>query len=143
MPRTPKQAAALILARMALSDGVIDPAERRMLAEVEGLSVDDPAMDQLLADAREVTLQELTDDLKPYADRFFVALRAYIMAHIDAHFDVAEEAFFHRLTMELGITASDQAVIQQIWRNIYEQDDTPHPRVLELYPQSSFHQERR
>jgi len=133
----PKRTAALILARMASCDGVIDSAERELLADLTGFPPFGDYMDTLLAEALEFPLQVLIDRLDNYADKFFIAMRAYMMAQIDADFDVAEERFFTRLVAELAITKSDHALIERTHLGIHR-NEAPDPRILELYRQSTF-----
>ena len=42
--------------------------------------------------AKTKSLDELVAAVETYADRFFVALRAYFVAHADDDFDVKEQA---------------------------------------------------
>ncbi len=138
MTHDPKRTAALILARMAYCDGIIDPAERELLADLTGFPPYGDYMDTLLAEAQDFPLEVLVERLDNYADRFFIALRAYMMAQVDADFDVAEERFFKRLVNWLAITHEDRELIAETHRRIHR-DPEPDPRIRKLYEQSSFY----
>jgi len=137
MSDDPKRTAALILARMASCDGVIASVEREFLAELTGYPPFGDYMDTLIAEAVDFPLEVLLDRLTNYADRFFIAMRAYMMANVDADFDVTEERFFKRLVHWLAITDEDRELIQATHRGLRDNEE-PHPRILELYEQSSF-----
>ena len=137
MSMDPKRATALILARMASSDGVIDFAERELLADLTGYPAYGDYMDTLLTEARAYPLEILIDQMDNYADRFFIAVRAYMMAQIDADFDIAEERFFSRLVTALEITEEDRVLIERTHRGIHRNEE-PDPRIIALYEASTF-----
>lgn len=128
-----------VLAKMALMDGVVEPAERAFLEEVVSTSNVDTTVDQLFDLAATQTLEELIEKVDKYEDRFFIALRAYLVAHSDQHYDVEEEAFFNNLVEVLGINDDDRAHIEQAEKNLQlEEPPEPDPHILELYYNSSF-----
>ncbi len=131
-----RRATVLVMAKMALSDGVIADEEREFLAPMLGA---DETVDKVLEAAKAKSVQELVQDVDNYADRFFVALRAASMAHIDAHLDAREEALLQELLKVLEITEADQGLIQG---HVAALDAVvpapPDPRVQALYQQSSF-----
>lgn len=127
---------ALVMAKMALSDGVIADEERAFLTPMlaEGETVDD-----LLEEAKGKSVQSLVGDIDNYADRFFIALRAASMAHVDAHLDAREEALLQELVTVLEVTEGDQALIQAHVSALESIEPVPtDPRLQQLYGQSSF-----
>jgi tellurite resistance protein len=131
-----KQVALLLLAKMALADGNIDQEEREMLLDI----VQDPlVLNDLIAQAKSCHLDELIGQLDNYADKFFVALRAFMIAHVDEHFDVEEERLFRQLVSKLEITPEDIELIELVAE--FSADPTKHAlptRLEQLYLQSSF-----
>lgn len=131
-----RKATLLVMARMALADGTVSEQEKSFLAPLLGPEDD---VEELLAQARDKTLAELIAPVESYADRFFIALRAASMAHVDTDFDAREEALYERLVTLLGIEESDRAVIDRsVELFVGEGPEEPEPRVEELYAQSSF-----
>ena len=139
MVQDPKRTAALLLAKMAASDGVIEDSEREMLTELTGFGPNSGEMEQLLKEANQADTLNLVEMLDCYPDRFFIALRAYMMAHVDAHFDVTEEAFFKKLVVHMNITEADRGLIQDAVNNLYKGNEEPDPRIMALYKESSFY----
>lgn len=136
----PREAALLVLAKMSLSDGEVTAEERGYLQDLLG---EDPHqnLEALLAQAQSSPLSELSAAVTHYPDRFFIALRAYAMAHVDAHYDLAEAALFEELVALLQITAEDVALIAATESVVDEaMDETYPPRLTELFEQSSFAQ---
>ncbi|MEM9188354.1 MAG: hypothetical protein AAGF12_04225 [Myxococcota bacterium] len=131
-----RKATLLVMAKMALSDGVVAEEERSFL---EPLLQGDETVDKLLAEAKDKKLEELVGTIENYADRFFIALRAASMASIDADLDAREEALYEKLVAVLEIPQDDQAVIK---RSVAALDaieaPPPEPRVEQLYRESSF-----
>jgi len=139
---SPLTSSLLVLAKMAQSDGIVDGRERVFLGEFLSL-VATPApfsdVDALLEKAREHSLAELVDAVEGYEDRFFIALRAYSMAHIDADFDVKEVSLFKNLLSKLKISKGDRRLIRRIERQLNSEHlDEPDPRLAKLYENSSF-----
>ena len=128
------EAILLILAKTALCDGHVAASEKDFLEEMSQL-LNGKAADEILAKARTTTLTEIVPHLDRYADRFFVALRAHMLAHVDDNFDVREEEFFARLVEQLELSDDDLTVIRQI---ADEQLDQPPERIMSLYRESSF-----
>lgn len=135
---SPRKAALLVLAKMSMCDGTLSAEERDLLEE---LLEDDPDthLDALLLQVKDLGLEALVSKIKSYPDRFFIALRAYAMAHVDAHFDVAEAALFEHLAGLLQITPEDMALIAATESEVEEALEEIHaPRLAELYEASSF-----
>ncbi|MDJ0841885.1 MAG: TerB family tellurite resistance protein, partial [Acidobacteriota bacterium] len=119
MANDPKRIAALILARMAACDGKVDDAERELLADLTGHAPDDPALQAVFDEAQTADLAQLFAGLVRYADRFFVVLRAYMMAHVDARYDVAEESFYHQMLNTFEISEQDRELIRESQASLY------------------------
>lgn len=131
-----KTAALSIMAKMALCDGNVDAAERSMLADLVG---GDAEVDAVLEIAKTTTLEELVAKVESYADRFFVALRAYFVAHADDDFDVKEQALFARIVEHMKLTDGDLELIRSTEAAMRSAEaPAPDPRFEELYKQSSF-----
>jgi tellurite resistance protein len=131
-----KQVAALVMAKMALSDGQITEEERGFLEPVlpQGTSVDD-----VLTQAKGHTLKELIGQVENYADRFFIAMRAAAMAHIDMDFDSREEAALNRLLSAVDLNPGDTELLEKTLEDMEQaQPSAPSPRLAELFEQSSF-----
>lgn len=131
-----KTAALSIMAKMALCDGNVDETERSMIAD---LLEQDAQVDEVIAIAKKTSLDELVGVVKSYADRFFVALRAYFVAHADDAFDVKEQALFERIVELMELTEEDLTLIRETEAAMRSGKQTaPAPRFEELYKQSSF-----
>ena len=130
-----QRAAVLVMAKMALVDGTFSKTEKVFLAAIAGTT----SLDDLMAEARDASLEQLCRQVERYEDRFFIALRAYSMAHIDQHFDVKEQEAFARLVELLGLTDDDRRLIE-VTRAAAESEkaEEPAPRLRELYEASSF-----
>ncbi len=134
----PRKAALLVLAKMSLSDGALSREERDLLEDLLGENPE-TSLDELLLQAKSLSLDELVGQIDSYPDRFFIALRAYAMAHVDAHFDAAESALFEQLTALLKITPDDMALIAATEAEVEVALEEDHaPRLAELYAASSF-----
>lgn len=132
-----KQVAALVMAKMALSDGEITEEERGFLAPVLPAGT---TVDEALAEAKNHTLKDLIGRVDNYADRFFIAMRAAAMAHIDMDFDAREEAALNRLLSAVNLNPEDTALLEQTLNDMDNaQPSAPSPRLTELFEQSSFH----
>jgi len=132
---------AIILAKMALKDGVLDDNEQDFLQEMCDVLVKEP-LEDVLEKARTEPLDGLLVHVESYPDRFFISMRAYMMAHADEHFDIQEEHFFDELITKLEITAEDLALIKRTGERLQLEDPgDPEPRLLELYNQSSFYRD--
>ena len=117
-----KRIAALVMAKMALSDGEVTEEERGFLAPVlpEGESID-----QVLEEAKDHTLKDLIGRVDNYADRFFIAMRAAAMAHVDLEFDAAEEAALDRLMSAVNLSADDTALLEQTIKDMENAQPSP------------------
>ena len=134
-----RAAALKVLAKMALSDGVVSRGEREFLCEFMDSDRSEDEYDALIEEARRRSLEELLGEVHRYEDGFFIALRAYFMAHVDKHFDTAEAALFDRLVEILGITPADRRLIERTGSS--QNATTPTPvasRIELLYGRSSF-----
>ncbi|MBM83078.1 MAG: hypothetical protein CMJ78_21160 [Planctomycetaceae bacterium] len=133
-----REAVLLVIAKTALSDGNVDESEREFLAEM-GAAFGNSDVDGMLETAKSSELQTLVASLDSYADRFFVALRAFMMAHVDFEFDAQEEAFFEKLVDSLEITDDDLKLIESTESAFGDEQEAASPdRIIELYQQSSF-----
>lgn len=137
----PTQVCAVLIAKMALRDGVLDPTEQEFLTEMCEVLVDD-TVDHIISLAESSGLDVLIPQVEKYEDRFFIAVRAYMMAHADDHYDESERAFFDELVEALEITASDRALIEGLAADEQRAEAfEPSPRLLSLYESSSFYRE--
>lgn len=130
-----RQALILVMAKMALADGKISEEERGFL---ESMLEEGEDLQELLDQARQKTLSELVSPIELYADRFFIALRAACIAHIDVDFDAREESTFQDLVQTLGLTPSDRELILDGVHSLDDPHAVPNPRIEQLFEQSSF-----
>jgi tellurite resistance protein len=130
-----RNALVLVMAKMALADGRISEEEQGFLTS---MLEDEEQLDQLLETARNSSLKDLVAPIELYADRFFVALRAACIAHIDVEFDAREESVFADLIRELGITDSDRELIMQGVHSLDDPQAVPNARIEKLFEESSF-----
>jgi len=133
-----RKAALAVMAKMCLCDGQITAEEKALLLELlpEG---DEAALKTLLDSVQQRSIVALCQDIALYEDRFFIALRAYAMAHVDAHFDAGEAAAFAALVDSLGITDEDIELIratEQATSDVVA--STLSQRLETLYAASSF-----
>jgi len=132
----PRHASAVVLTKMALQDNKLTEAERDILeALCEGdgdLSVAD-----LVADAMMHDLDELVEHVTLEADRFFVGLRARLMARADRNFDVQEEAFFKELLSHLELSEEHLEWLHDAEEALASGDEL-NANVQALLKQSSF-----
>ena len=134
-----RDAALLLMAKMAAVDGAIADEERESLAEMSQACGVDRAVDATLAAAAEASVEDLCARLDRYEDRFFVALRAYMLARSDTDFSSDERALYRDLVDRLGISELDQALIRRVESAARAITPRPVPRrVEELYARSSF-----
>lgn len=133
-----QQALLLIMTKMALADGEIGAEEQAFLAEHLPAG---QSLESLQAEAQQHGLAELTAQVQVYADRFFVALRAACMAHIDLQLDPQEAALYSDLLAQLALEPADQQLIQDYIDAMYAGTEPPVTERFEsLYQQSAFHQ---
>ncbi|CAM2009812.1 tellurite resistance TerB family protein [Acanthopleuribacter pedis] len=112
-----RMGAVRVLAKMALSDGIITSEERTLMEEIlQELQVNLSA-DVLFEEVKQKPIHELIAQVDKYEDRFFIALRAYAMAHIDFDFDPEERKFFNDLVGMLQIKTEDLALIEATEQN--------------------------
>ena len=131
-----QKATVLVMAHMALADGGISPEESDFLTPFLEPGV---SLEELLKEAQAHSLQELLEPIESYADRFFIALRAASMAHVDSQLDAQEEDLYERLVKLLEISPADQEVIARaVAAFLAEEAEEPEARVAELFAQSSF-----
>lgn len=130
-----KSAAIAVMAHMALIDGEVSPEEQEQLE----LWVSQAELPALLESVRNRPMAELVADVSAYEDKFFIALRAFAMAHEDQHFDDLEEASYLRLITALGIEAEDKKLIEKavLAENRFELSE-PDPRLERMYLKSCF-----
>ncbi len=123
------------MAKMALADGKVSEEEHGFL---ESMLAPGESLETLLETAKASSLHDLVAPIELYADRFFVALRAACIAHIDVEFDAQEEAVFAALIEELGISQEDRELIMEGVQNLDNPDAVPNPRIEKLFEESSF-----
>ncbi|MGE0489871.1 MAG: hypothetical protein AB7S38_11755 [Vulcanimicrobiota bacterium] len=124
------------MAKMAMADGILAREEREFLAPMLGGM---EGLEEALKIARKTPLKDLVAPITNYADRFFIALRAASMAHIDTDFDAREEALYAELLELLGLEKPDMALIDQSVKELFDiEPKEPDPRIIELFSQSSF-----
>ena len=134
-----RAAAVKVMAKMALMDERFRASERAFLRDMMPPPADDAAIDRLLESVRDESLDSLTAEIRTYEDRFFIALRAYAMAHVDRDYDSREEKAFLRLITLLGIKSEDRKLIEETQqRDRHETDFEPNPRLEQLFVRSSF-----
>lgn len=131
-----KKTALLVMAKMALADGHLAAEEKARLLPMVG---DSEALDAIFQEAETAVLEELLAHVDRYADRFFIALQAASMAHVDGRVAVEELAFYESLLGQLQLRAED---VQLIETSVNQLDSIepvePDPRIGELFEQSSF-----
>ena len=134
-----RKAALLILIKMALSDGVLTREENEFIDEFKTVSGVQEKNEELIAESKEHKLGDLIDTIDNYADKFFIALRSYSMAHIDDDFDSAEKDLFERLTSAMAIQAEDIELIKSTEEAVSDANGiVPDQRLIELFKESSF-----
>jgi hypothetical protein len=134
----PRRRCLLVLAKMALQDGVVREEERQTLEDMaEGLG--SAEIDDIVVEAEVADFEDLLGGIEKYEDRFLIALRAYHMANTDAVFDLVEEASFARLVEVFGITDEDRQLIERVGAGTpADGAAAPEPRLMELHRGSSF-----
>jgi len=133
---TPARASLLLMAKIALSDGVLVEKEREFLIP---LLAQDETIESLLEEAQRNSYKELAAPVESYPDRFIVALRTATMAAVDRSFHEQEIHDLKELMDLLDISHSDWQVIQQSLDTMHiHQSVITDPRVEELYKKSSF-----
>ena len=131
--------ALLVLAKLALADGKIDISEETFLTVMMDESENYHDIEELIREAQSKTLIDMVDKLDKYEDKFFVALRAYLMANVDLHYDATEEAMFNRLVGLLGIHDDDRELIRATEASLKDEEpQPPSERIQMLYKASSF-----
>lgn len=131
-----RRATLLVMAKMALSDGQVVQEERDFL---EPMLEPGETLEALLSEASKSTLEQLVAPVERYADRFFIALRAYAMSTIDDDLDAREEAAFERLVSALGIKPDDRTLIERsVGASDSDEPEALDPRLEELYQASTF-----
>lgn len=127
----------LVLAKMALRDGVVCLAERETLEDMSGgLGADE--IDDVIVEALTTSFEALLAGVDGYEDRFLIALRAYHMAQSDQHYDLEEAASFDRIVEAFGITDEDRQLIGRVEASMQAGVPASEPRLLELHRGSSF-----
>lgn len=136
---TPQKSAALILAKMALADDILDPAEVDFLEQLLTGHPELGTINELVEDARSRSLKDLAEGLEKYSDRFLVAFRVLLMASVDQHLDPREQALYQELIALLKITKSDSLLLEKTEASARAGQLTePDPRINKMYEDSSF-----
>ncbi len=127
------------MAKMALADNVIDQSERDMLEQFCSASCSGLGIDAALDQARTSKVDELAAHVTRYADRFFVALRAYMMATVDSEVHEAELKLYRHLLESFSIPRDDQELIRRTALDMHSTEPAePDPRIHDLFQKSSF-----
>lgn len=126
-----KRAISLIMAKMAMVDGEIVVAEREFLRP---LLDHGECLETFVQEASRVSLNEIVSNLTNYADKFYVALRASSMSHIDQSEHPTERALYMELLDLLELSCEDQELIERAVTNA----GPPDPRIMEIFLQSSL-----
>lgn len=128
----------LLIAKMALQDGVVAPEELQTLEDMSG-GFTSQELEAIIEEAKSRTLDELLSGIDKYEDRFVIALRAFHMAHSDRSYDIEEELNFELLITRFGISAEDRGLIERVQGGMSgESPVAPEPRLLALHRGSSF-----
>lgn len=135
----PTDTALLVVAQVAKADGRLDEAEREYLRKLLDDTGSELTVDALLAVAGNRDLKELAGSVESYADRFAIALQAYLMAFVDWNLDASEKGLYDELVELLGIERGDLEIIAATEVKLRTPDGVPdHPRITELIGASSF-----
>lgn len=136
---TPQKSAALILAKMALADDILDPAEVDFLEQLLAGHPELGTINELVEEARDRSLKDLAEGLEKYPDRFLVAFRVLLMASVDQHLDPREQALYQDLISLLKITKSDSLLLEKTEASARAgQLQEPDPRINKMFEESSF-----
>lgn len=130
-----RRATVAIMARLALVDGNVSDEEFDLLSEW----VPKEDLPELFRSVADKPITDLVRGIESYQDRFFIALRAYIIAHEDLDFDESEKAFYQELIDIMQISDDDQLLI----KNTALGRGEPDPRLETLYMDSSFYKEEK
>lgn len=130
---------ALILAKMALMDGVIDDREKTMLNEVCAELPSRPDVDELIENARRTPIDSLLSGIKSYEDQLLIAMRAFSMANVDADFHPDEQSLYEQIAQTFDISSTDRELIEEVGLLALEHSMSHFPkRMIDIYAQSSF-----
>lgn len=131
-----KNAVLKVMTKMALADGEISADERDYILPFLN---HESELDGLVQTVQTESLEQMLSQVDSYADRFFIALRAASMAHIDQHFDEFEAQLYQKLLGLLNLEQGDLGLIEDYTQTLYDYSEfEPSPRFQELYTQSSF-----
>ena len=134
-----RKAALLIWAKMACSDGVILDEEKQFLLEMAYAVGIWDSVDDILNQAQATDLESLYDRIPKYEDRFFILLRAYMMARVDGCVDEEEEALFVSMEKRFEIKPEDGELVRRTAENMENpESEVMDPRIEEYYQASSF-----
>ena len=127
-----KRAICLIMAKMAMVDGDVVGAEKDFLQPILDHG---ECVDLFMQEARESPLTEMVSSLSNYADKFYVALRAFSMSRVDDIVHPDEQKFYDELVRLLEIKPEDQELIV---RTVETPGGNPDPRIMEIFLESSL-----
>jgi len=130
-----KQIATSVLLKIALADGVLKEGELDLIEELSG----GQAVDDLLKETRETDLDELLAQVNKPADRFFIRLRAQLMAESDGLVDEKEQEVLDKLVSKLSISPKLENLLADVLE--HELEGTTNIEFIDvekLYHQSSF-----
>jgi len=126
----------MVLIKIAQADGKISPEEQILLQEIGSQH----SLPQLISQANAVNLDTLLSQLTLPADRFFVRLRAQLMAESDGIIDATEHAILDALLEHLPLPEHLEHLLDLALNQELDGDDTlPMEQVEALYIESSFH----
>ena len=120
------------MAKMAMVDGEVVGAEKDFLQPILDYG---ECIDAFMEEARRRSLDDMVGPLQNYADKFYVALRAFSMSRVDATVHPDEEALYEHLVRLLQISQADQELIQ---RTVENTEGPPDPRIMEIFLESSL-----
>lgn len=111
---TPHEAILTLLIRLAMRDGEPSPVEQAYLsnlADAWGLL---DRLSALEAAAPTFKLDLILQAVPHYPDRFWIALRAYLLNQSDDEYSTSDLLSVNELMIRLGIQTADRMLIEQV-----------------------------
>ena len=97
-----------IVGKMIMADDKIRPEEMQFISSVKDeLNMSDAALQSLLKEARESTLEQLAADIDKQEDKLFIVQQAYYAAQCDKDYALSEMKVFDDLVNLFGIPKKD------------------------------------
>jgi len=130
-----KQAATSILVKVAKADGKIDEHELNVLKEFTG----DESYHHAVEQAEKSDLASLASEISKAEDRFFIRLRAQLMAEADGVVDTAEQSILDQLVADLPLPKELESLLGDVIEQELEGTiNVDLAKIEQLYHQSSF-----